>query len=101
MDSNILFYFSFIVLILYTPIFSIEQMENKSNSIVKEKVDFFSNGSKFGIRSNTIAPSIENNIDHMSKNTSNNTQEIPLGIPVEKEYFKKLKEQAKEKIPFN
>jgi hypothetical protein len=99
MDSNTIFYFSFIVLILYAPLFSIEQMENESNSIVKEKVDFFSNGSKFGIHSNTNAPSNENNIDHMSKNiTRNNIQEIPLGIPVEKEYFEKLKEQAKDPI---
>jgi hypothetical protein len=31
----------------------------------------------------------------MFENTSNNTQEIPLVIPIEKEYFRKLKEQAK------
>src|SRR5687767_13581588 len=98
MNSNTIFYLSFIVLILYTPLFSIEQMKNESNSIVKEKVDFFSNDSKFGVYPNTIAPSIENNTGSMSENISNNIQEIPLGIPVEKEYFEKLKEEAKDPI---
>jgi hypothetical protein len=78
--------------------FSIEQMKNESNSIVKEKVDFFSNSSKFGVYSNTITLSFENNTGHMFKNISNNTQEIPLGMPVEKEFFEKLKEEAKNPI---
>ena len=98
MYSNTTLYFSFIVLIFYAPLFSIQQMETESNSIVKEKVDFFSNGSNLGIRSNTIAPPIESNTGLTSENTSNNTQEIPLGIPVEKEYFEKLKEQAKDPV---
>lgn len=101
MNLNTIWFFSSLVIIIYVPGMSIEQIENEPNlatSIIKTKINFFSkNGSNLGFQPNTISPSPENSINKILNNISNSTEEIPLGIPVEKEYFEKLKKEAKNK----
>jgi hypothetical protein len=100
MNSNTILFFS-LVIIIYFPEMSMQQIENKPDtitSLLKPETNFFSkNGSNSGVQPNTISPPSENNITNVLNNISNSTEEIPFGIPVEKDYFEKLKKEATNK----